>query len=183
MYYTAGMLNVWVQRQCVYQHDGLWKETTDVCLFWCACSVAPPRGEECEKVVCVDSGFVQILQTSLSIVVCSCPVWRLIQTTQWRMSVDRSAASEAGWTFWAAAGSTSSARPLWRFSQYCMLLQVLTLETWRFPLQTQCCQVRGDNAEVLLLHLHIFKPRLCSSPHLYADSSPHLEHPVTVAPT
>lgn len=74
----------------VYQNDVLWKETVQMsACFDVQCSVAPPRGEECEQVVSrvwwvsSDSGFVQILQTSLSIVVCSCPVWRLIQTIQW----------------------------------------------------------------------------------------------------
>ena len=88
----------------VHQSDGLWEKT--VLLSGCfsiQSSLAPPRGEKLEQVVSrvwricsdascpfPDSGGVEVLdgvhqwlslQSWLSVVVCSCPVWWLIQTT------------------------------------------------------------------------------------------------------
>lgn len=63
--------------------------------------------------------MIIFLQSWLSAVVCSCPVW-LIQTRQWWMCRERTglllcrivlATPEAGATHWAGAGSTSSAKP------------------------------------------------------------------------
>ncbi len=60
------------------------------------------------------------LESWLSAVVCSCPVWWPIQTRQsWlcreQMCKIRSAAPEAGWTSWAGTGTTPTLDPgrLW----------------------------------------------------------------------
>lgn len=68
----------------------------------------------------VGSSDFFFLLSSLSSIVCPCPVWWLIQTIQWWMSKELtvllqsrnvSTASKTGWTSWAGRGSGCSARP------------------------------------------------------------------------
>lgn len=73
--------------------------------------------------ICTESSWQQwffFLLSSLSSIVCPCPVWWLIQTIQWWMSKELtvllqsrnvSTASKTGWTSWAGRGSGCSARP------------------------------------------------------------------------
>lgn len=153
----------------VYQSDGLWKGTVQMAAFLGKrCSVAPTRGYGVILPACVLTLDLFFLQTSLSIIVCSCPAWMLIQTIPTWVSREQTGLFQS----WIDHHLLSWRR-LCSASLIIVSIRSDHFRSWKIVASRH----NGEgllNSTVTATVLSIFSSRLIWLPHRASCSTPHL---------